>query len=173
MFLAFSNGCFAGGISSWEDVTPYGNRLYHDGENDELVELTVNNLNIWFKEFYFYKRHIVAIEKGTFFIINEKTNKVEEFHNEQAFKKALKEKKLIPVLITRWHDENYGIDKFWVPFLMVLLPLPFLMPIIWLFCLISLLRKTNKKLFLKKMVTVGYPAIVVLVLIIYNFPQSF
>jgi hypothetical protein len=173
MLLAFSNVCFAGGISVWEDVTPYGNKLYHDGGNDKLVELTVNDSHIWFKEFYFYKKHVIAREDGTFFIINEKTNAIDKFHNELDFKKALEEKKLTPVFITRWYNENYGTDKFWIPFLMVLLPFPFLMPIIWLICLISLFRKSGKKFFLKKLVSIGYPAIVVLVLIIYNFPQSF
>jgi hypothetical protein len=173
MLGAFSNTCFAGGLSAWEDDTPYGNKLYHDGEADKLVELTIDSSSVWFKEFYFYKNYIIAKTEGTFYIINERTNAIDEFHNELVFKKALAENELNPVFITRWYDENYGIDKFWFPFSMILLPFPFLMPIIWMISLVSLLRKLNKMLLLRKIIVWGYPIIVVLVLIIYNLPQSF
>lgn len=173
MLLAFSNACFAGPFSVWEDVTPYGHKLYHDGGSGKLVELTMDDSSVWFRQFYFYKNHIIAKERGTFYIINEKANTIDEFHNEKVFKKALEEKKLDPIFITRWYDDNYGIDKFWVPLSMFLFPFPFMMPIIWLICLISLFRKSNKMLFLRKVISIGYPIIVILVWIICNVPQSF
>ncbi|WP_268846636.1 hypothetical protein [Flavobacterium aestivum] len=171
--VAFSNTCFAGEFSAWEDATPYGNKLYHDGGIGRIVELTIDDSSVWFNEFYFYKGHTIAKGKEIFYIINEKTNKIEEFHNEQAFKKALTEKKLNPIFITRWYDDDYGIDKFWVPISMILLPFPFIMPIIWLICLISLFTELNKMLLLRKIIVWGYPIIALLVLIIYNLPQSF
>ncbi|UKJ08591.1 hypothetical protein [Solitalea lacus] len=173
MLITLTSTCFAGGLSAWEECTPNGNKLYHDGEAGGLIELTVKDSSIWFKHFYFYKRHIIAEIDSTFYIVNEKNNTIEEFNNESDFKSTLNKKKLIPVFITRWYNVNYGIDKFWIPFSLVLLPIPFLMPIIWLLCLISLLFKSNKILLLRKLIVFGYPLIGILILIIYNFPQSF
>lgn len=45
MLLTFSNTCLEEGISAWEDATPLGNKLYHDGGDDKLVELTMNGSN--------------------------------------------------------------------------------------------------------------------------------
>lgn len=173
LFVAFSNMCYAGGLSAWEDATPYGNKLYYDGGSERLVEFTLKEKEVWFKEFYFYKNYTVAKGDAAFYIIDEKKDKIEVFHNKQDFEKALKERELNPFFIVRWYDDNYGSDKFWIPFSLVLFPFPFLMPILWLICLISLFRQSDKMVFLKKTIVFGYPVIGVLVLIVYNVPQSF
>lgn len=173
VFMVFSNACYAGGISAWEDVTPNGNKLYYDGGSDGLVKLAIRGSDIWVKEFYFYKNHIVAKTATAFYIVNEKGNKIEIFHSKLAFDKAVEEKKLDPIFIVRWFDENYGSDRFWIPFSLVLFPLPFFMPIVWIICVVSLLRQSDKMLFLKRGIVIGYPVISLFVWIISFVPQSF
>ncbi|WP_313376760.1 hypothetical protein [Chishuiella sp.] len=162
---------FAGGLSAWNEVTPYGHEMYHDGTSSGRITLSLDSTSVSFKNFYFYKGYTIAKSDSLFLIINEKTQKVQKFTNEKKWKTQLKQKKLVP-FFQRDYDSNYS-SAFGSGFIfLILVPYPFFLPIFWLMCLISLCFPTRLFYGFRKHFSWFYPSIIILIMIIESFPQS-
>lgn len=171
-FIAASN-CFAGGLSAWEEKTPYGHSIYHDGTAGGWVCLSMDTTSTCFQHFYFYKGHTIAHSDSLYFIINEGKETVQEFNNEQQWLQAIKQQNLKP-LFKRAYNSNYSsIFGDGIFFFIIFFPIPLLLPIIWLFCLISLAFSWKWAKGFRKHYAWVYPSIVFIMIMYSIFPQSF
>lgn len=177
LFIAFffifcQINLYAGGLSAWTENTPYGHEIYHDGSADATITLSVDTTSVSFKHFYFYKGYTIANSDSDYFIINEKTNKIEEYKDQKIWKSKLEERNLVPY-IQRDYDANYS-SAFGsgIIFLLLFLPFPLLLPLLWLICLISLAFSTRKFYTFRKYFSWIYPLIIAVVLVFEVFPQS-
>jgi hypothetical protein len=166
------NKLYASGLSAWTEKTPYGHELYHDGTEGGWITLSLDTTSVSFKYFYFYKGNTIAHSDSFYLIINEKTQIIQEYYDEKIWKTKLKEQNLIPFL-EREYNSNYssGFGN-GIIFLLFFLPFPFLLPILWLICIISLAFPTRKLYGFRKHFSWIYPAIIFVVLMIDLFPQS-
>jgi hypothetical protein len=165
-------GCFAGGLSAWQEETPYGHTIYHDGSAGGWVCLSIVTNSICFQHFYFYKGHTVAYSDSSYFIINERKETVQKFTNEQQWLEAIQQQNLKPIFKREYNSDYSSIFGDDIFFFLVFLPVPLLMPILWLCCLISLAFPWQWAKGFRKYYAWIYPSIV-LILIMYSiFPQS-
>ncbi|MBV8252018.1 MAG: hypothetical protein JO154_05370 [Chitinophaga sp.] len=171
LFLLIPFRSFAGGLSAWEEMTPYNNTIAHDGTSGGWITLTMDTTTVSFKHFYFYRGYIVASADSLQYIINEKTKSIQQFTDVNAWQQAIAQQHLDP-LWKREFDDCYGTDKFGRILLLLLFPIPLLVPILWLICLISLLFPTRKLIKIRRHFSWIYPAIVVLVILYDTLPQS-
>lgn len=171
LFLAGTVRSFAGGLSFWQERTPYGHTIEHDGGAGGWVCLSLDTSSVCFQQFYFYKGHTIARTDSAFFIINEKEQIIQRFTNKALWQKAIAAQGLEPFW-KREYNDNYGIDKIWMPFCFVFFPFPFLLPLLWLFCLISLLFPWRWARGFRKHYAWIYPAFFIMVLLIYDLPGS-
>lgn len=169
--LMFSFILKAGGLSAWRENTPYGYEMYHDGTSSYTIMMDIGS-GVSFKKFYFYKGHTIAQSDDVFYIIDEINGKVQEYKDKNQWEKALEEKNLVP-FIKREYDHNYS-SAFGsgVIFLLFFLPFPFLLPLIWVICLISLLFPTRRYIGFRKHFSWSYPAGVIFILLWDSTPQS-
>ena len=173
LLLAVPVNCVAGGMSSWSETTPHGHEMRHDGSSSGIIELYMPSNAVFFKHFYFYKNHIIAYDNNTFYIINEKTETVQEFINRNEWKEQIKKQKLKP-LWKREYDADYSTALFGRGYLifLFLLPFPLLLPLLWLICLISLLFRTRWMIGFRYHFSWSYPVVVFIVWLFEIFPQS-
>ncbi|MBV7530848.1 hypothetical protein [Chitinophaga sp. sic0106] len=169
--LLLTATAFAGGMSAWEEKTPKGNTIYHDGTAGGWITLTMDTTEVMFRHFYFYKGCTIATDDSLHYIINENNNTVQRFDNEAAWKAAIKAQHLNP-LWKREYNDSYGTDKFGHILLLIFFPIPLLLPILWLVCLISLFFPSGKFFAARKHFSWIYPVIVLLVIFYDNIPQS-
>lgn len=162
---------FAGGLSAWEETTPGGNTIGHDGTSGGWITLTMDTTTITFKRFYFYKGNVVATSDSSWYIANESTKRVQEFRDEATWKAAIKTQHLKPFW-KREYDDHYGSDKFGMLLLLVLVPFPLFIPLLWLVCVVSLLFSYSRFLPFRKHFSWIYPVVVILVLLANSCPQS-
>ena len=172
VFFAVSTSAFAGGLSAWQEDTPYGHSIYHDGTSGGWIEMRIDTINIEFQHFYFYKGFTVAESDSSYFIIDEKNEQVEKFTDKAMWQRAIANKKLEPTF-KRTYSSAYGVDKEWDPLLLFLLPIPLLLPILWLFCLISLFLPWKRAKGFRKYFVWIYPSLLLVVWLWYAIPQSF
>lgn len=162
---------FAGGMSAWQEKTPYGHDIEHDGTAGGWICMQIDTNSVCFQHFYFYKGHTIAESKSEFFIINEKTERIQKFTNQEQWRKAVIVQKLVP-LWKREYNDNYGIDKFAGAILLILVPIPLFLPLLWLFCAISLLFPWAVARGFRKHFAWVYPVLILAVFLYYNIPQS-
>ncbi|MCZ4244128.1 hypothetical protein [Pedobacter punctiformis] len=163
---------FAGGLSAWQEETPYGHEIEHDGTEGGWIRMQLDSTSITFQNFYFYKHYTVAYSDAEFYIVNEKTAVVQRFVNKQQWESALNKQDLEPFW-KREYNDNYGVDKAWAPLLLIFLPFPFLLPVLWLICVISLFFTTRRFYGFRKHFLWIYPVLYILVLSANAIPQSF
>ncbi|RAJ08653.1 hypothetical protein LX64_01307 [Chitinophaga skermanii] len=163
---------YAGGLSAWSEKTPFNHIIEHDGTAGGWVSLYLDTTTVNFKNFYFYKTYLIAYDDSLQYIINEKTSTVQQFHNETAWKAALKEQSLEPIW-KREYNSNYGTDKLAVIFFLIFVPFPLLLPIFWLVCIVSLALPSRKMWVFRKHFSWVYPAVILWALLSDWVPQSF
>ncbi|MFB6456786.1 hypothetical protein ACE38W_16055 [Chitinophaga sp. Hz27] len=163
--------CMAGGLSAWEEETPYHHTLSHDGESTGWVMLSMDTTTLSFQHFYFYKGYIVASADSSQFIINEKTMTVQQFADVNKWQQAIAAQHLNP-LWKREFDDCYGTDKFGMMLFLFLVPVPLFFPLVWLACVISLFFPTRKLLKLRRSISWILPTTAILAWLYYAFPQS-
>jgi hypothetical protein len=171
LFLVIAAQSFAGGLSAWQEQTAYDHTLEHDGGAGGWVCLSVDTSSCCFHRFYFYEGHIIAHTDSVFFIINERKETIQQFDNEKLWQKAIADQGLDPFW-KREYDDNYGIDKLWGPLLFVFCPFPFLLPLLSLFCVISLLFPWRWARGFRKHYVWVYPALFILLLLFTYMNES-
>lgn len=163
----------AGGLSAWQEDTPYGHKIDHDGSAGGWVCLAIDTNSLCFKHFYFYKGHTIASSDSLYFIINERNETVQQFTNEKNWQNAIKQQGLKP-LFKREYNANYSsIFGDGIFFVIVFFPIPLLMPIIWIACVISLAFPWKWAKKTRKHYAWIYPSIILLMVLYSIFPQSF
>ncbi|NIG55737.1 hypothetical protein [Chitinophaga sp. Cy-1792] len=163
--------CLAGGLSAWEEDTPFHNILAHDGVTVGWVTLTMDTTSLSFKHFYFYKGFIVASADSSYYIIDEEKKTIQEFGDQDKWQQAIKAQHLNP-LWKREYDDCYGTDKFGMIFALFVLPIPLFLPLLWITCVISLFFSTRKLIFLRRHFSWIYPTVLLLVLLLNRYPNS-
>lgn len=163
----------AGGFSAWTEKTPYGAEMYHDGTSDGIIVLSLDSQSVAFKHFYFYKGHVVARSDSYFFIINEKTQDVQIYRSEAIWKTKIDEQNLVPFLKREYNSDYSSAFGSGVFFLLLLFPIPFIIPLLWLICLISLFFPSRRFYTFRKYVAWIYPTLVLIILFFDSYTQSF
>lgn len=163
---------FAGGLSAWQEDTPYGYKIDHDGTAEGWVCLSLDTTSVCFKEFYFYKGYTISQSDSLYYIINERKETVQKFSNEKEFLQQIKAQNLEP-FFKREFNSNYssafGDGLF---FMILLVPIPFLIPLLWLFCVISLLFPWRWAYGFRKHFAWIYPSIIFVMILYSALPQS-
>jgi hypothetical protein len=172
LFIFLSGKTFAGGLSAWQEDTPYGHSMDHDGMAGGWIYMQIDTTSVGFQQFYFYKGYTIAHSDSAFYIIDEKANHIQKFNSNAQWQKAIAEQNLKP-LLKREYNSSYGIDKVLGPVFLLMAPFPLLLPLLWGFCLISLFFRWQRAKFFRKHYTWIYPTILLLVFLSYNVPQSF
>lgn len=171
----------AGGLSAFEEKTPYNNTLSYDGSSSYLVYFDFTsqpNLAtklVYFKSFYFYKGHIIGKADSAFFVVNEAKLQMFKFKNSEQFEKYLLENSLKPSIWTRWYDFRYDLANFkdWPLLLIGAWPFVLLLLAMFIYSLATLKKNKHKILYNAK---IAYLALCIgFVLFVYLFqifPQS-
>jgi len=165
--------CYAGGLSAWQEETPYGHTIDHDGSAGGWVCLSMGKNSACFQHFYFYKGHTVAHSDSLYFIINERKEIVQEFKSELAWRRAIKDQNLKPLFKREYNSDYSSIFGDGIFFFIVFFPIPLLMPILWLCCLISLVFTWTWAKGFRKHYAWIYPSIIFVMVMYSVFPQSF
>lgn len=144
---------FAGEWGQWYHKTPGKNLISNLKISDKYRNIfscrTYDTVSIHYLEkWYFYKKHIVGKyefdQPNKYFIINEKTCVVADYSSYQDLQHALIEKKLEPLIWTRWHNDNWGyffegegmggsMDWFFIRGTWILLPIVIILAVMLLF----------------------------------------
>ncbi|SET56378.1 hypothetical protein [Hymenobacter actinosclerus] len=162
----------AGGLSAWQESTPYGHRLDHDGSAGGWITMTLDTTVVEFQHFYFYRQHTIADSRSGYLIINEASEQVQRFSSEAEWHQQLARQKLVP-LWKRAYNANYsGIFGDGTFFFLVFFPFPLLVPLLWLACLMSLPFFGRKLYRLRRTISWLYPAICLVAVLLSVFPQS-
>lgn len=172
LFIASIN-CFAGGLSAWQVDTPYGHSIDHDGSAGGWVCLSMDTNSVCFQHFYFYKGHTIAHSDSLYFIVNERKETVQEFKNEQQWLQAIKQQNLKPLFKREYNADYSSIFGDGIFFFIVFFPIPLLMPLLWLGCLISLAFPWQWAKGFRKHYSWIYPSVVLIMIMYSIFPQSF
>ncbi|RZM30000.1 MAG: hypothetical protein EOO88_02610 [Pedobacter sp.] len=178
----------AGGMSSFSESSPYGNRLYYDGSPGAPVTFNFSEKSkagetasmkaaeTAFSDFYFYKGFIVAETDTSYTIINEKNPEVLFFDNKASYDSYLDTHNLRPAVWTRWYNKNYDEANFKsIGFAAIFyFPISLFLIIIAIYSAISI-RKTKNPLVkvLKKIYLITFIAISGVIFLLQAFPQSF
>lgn len=172
VLLLVSHYLFAGGLSAWQEDTPYGHKINHDGAAGGWVCLSMDTASVCFQQFYFYKGHTVAQSDSLYFIIDEQKETVQEFQNKGQWQQAINEQNLNPIF-KRTYNANYSsIFGDGIFFFIVFFPVPLLLPILWLFCLVSLAFSWKWGRGFRKHYAWIYPSIIFVMMMYSLFPQS-
>lgn len=155
LLLHYQGVC--GDYSQWWWQSPGGNEVCYESWGQEWIlaikckEEPVKTDGYGFviaylKRFYFYKNHIVGEFRQDsalhYFVFNETDCGVLVFTEKDVFKQHLKKAGLIPIIWTRWYDENAVEPNFLIGYeMMVLLPL---FGILLIFSLIVLIASRFK-----------------------------
>lgn len=178
----------AGGLSAFEEKTPYQNNLSYDGSSASLVYFSFadkegftddtlqKKLGVaYFKNFYFYKGYVVGSADTVFFVINEAKPAIIKFKSRPKFEIYLRDNNLKPLIWTRSYDFKYDLANFkdW-PFI-VLFSWPFilLLVILFLYSLATLKKNKHKILYtVKSAYLILCIAFVLFAYLFQIFPQS-
>ncbi len=173
IIILFTSKIYASGLSSWTIETPNGHELYYNGTSNKLISLYIGKGSISFKKFYFYKNHIIAHSQSEYYIINEKTEKVQKYSNEKIWNTQIKKQHLKP-FFKREYDYSYS-SFFQDAMLLIIVFFPFsLLPLlIWVISLISLLFSTKKFYSFRRHYSWIFPTIILLIFIVETNLQSF
>jgi hypothetical protein len=172
LLLLCSLNTFAGGLSSWEERTPYGHKIDHDGSAGGWVCLSMSTNSVCFQQFYFYKGYTIAHSDSLYFIINEDKETVQEFKNEKQWRQAIDQQNLKPIFKREYNADYSSIFGDGIFFFIVFFPVPLLMPLLWLFCLISLAFTWQWARGFRKHYAWIYPSIVLIMITYSILPQS-
>lgn len=171
----------AGGLSAFEEKTPYNNTLSYDGSGSHWAYFDFTsrpNLAtklVYFKEFYFYKGHIIGKADSLFFVVNEAEPEMAEFKNKAQFEKYLREHSLKPLVWTRWYDFKYDLANFkdWPFHLIAAWPFVLALLALLVYSLATLKNNKHKMLYSAKIaymvLCIGF---VLFVYLFQIFPQS-
>ncbi|MDR2223018.1 MAG: hypothetical protein LBE34_09795 [Flavobacteriaceae bacterium] len=178
LLILFPIRGFCGGLSAWTEQTPYNNSLYYPGTGNQIT-FSSNQINqeVNFTHFYFYHGYIIAQnEEEGFYLINEKENTIQSFTEQQAWKQEIKEKGLNP-LLKRLYDSDYssffGTNMELGILVLLFFPFPFLFPILWIIALITIFfKKQQKRRSFRKVFIILYPSILLVLYLLFLFPQS-
>lgn len=172
LLVLCSLNSFAGGLSAWQEDTPYGHKIDHDGTAGGWVCLSIDTTSVCFQQFYFYKGHTVAHSDSLYFIINERKETVQEFNNKAKWQLAIEQQNLNPIFKREYNSNYSSIFGDGILFFIVFFPVPLLMPILWLCCLISLAFPWRWARGFRKHFSWIYPSIILIMIIYSSFPQS-
>jgi hypothetical protein len=171
LFILMPAVSFGSGFSAWSDTTPYGHEMEHDGTEEGWILLRLDTTSVSFKHFYFYKNHTIAYSDSLYFIVNEQTESIQEFTQPDRWQAALATQHLQPIW-KREYDANYSSDKVGMVLLVLMIPIPFLGPVLWLVCVISLFFSSRKWYSFRKHYAWIYPLLLLSVYIFVSVPQS-
>ena len=178
----------AGGMSSFSESSPYGNRLYYDGSAGAPVTFNFSEKSsagetasrqaaeTAFSDFYFYKGFIVAETDTSYTIINEKNPEILFFDNKASFDSYLDAHDLRPAIWTRWYNKNYDEANFKsIGFAAIFyFPISLFLIIIAIYSAISIRKSRNPVVkALKKIYLITFIAISGVIFLLQAFPQSF
>lgn len=182
--LACFTPAFAGGLSAWTETVPGGYELSHSG-GEERVAVLQGSSNLLLTRFYLYRGALVAeydpstasgprsktipAEDKRHYIV--RGGDIQTFSDEDAFQQAIASQRLSPFW-PRWHDHEFGL-RGWTMIIAFMLPLPFVLPALWLICLISLFTRWRWQPRFRKGFVVLYPCLLGGILLLTTFPQSF
>ena len=185
-FLPFNS--LAGGLSSFQERTPYDNTLYYDGSAGSPVTfmfgatsrasdmISKQATQTAFSDFYFYKGYVIAETDTSFTVINEKQPGIHLFNDQASFDAFLDANNLRPKIWTRWYNKNYDEANFKSLSFMVFYYFPISLVIIGLAIYFTIsIRKTRNNAYksFKKVYLIGLVAFIVFTYLLQIFPQSF
>lgn len=181
LFCCIFHG-YAGGLSSFEERTPFGNRLYYDGTATGTVWFFFSpsassneNDGLSFNRFYFYKNFLIAESKNTYYIIDERQRNYKRYADRLLFEEALKHHRLKPRIRTRWYDHHYDEANLkWIYFMAIIMfPLTIVIAGMYLYSIYSLAIQRSKKFkILKKTYLLTISIFMFVLFVIQTFPQS-
>ncbi|MFC4211841.1 hypothetical protein ACFOWA_11645 [Pedobacter lithocola] len=171
-FFLSSLTCSAGGLSAWQEDTPYDHKIDHDGTSGGWVCLALDTTSVCFKEFYFYKGCTIAKSDSLYYIINERKATVQQFNNQKNWLKAIKAQNLEPFFKREFNSDYSSAFGDGLFFFIVFFPFPFLLPIMWLCCVFSLLFPWAWAMGFRKHFSWVYPTIIFIMILYSSLPQS-
>jgi hypothetical protein len=107
----------AGDFSEWWHKTPGNNEMSNQSFNDIHRNLFACKGSGWpllqyIEKWYFYKGFVIGTiepnQPNQFFIINEQACTLDTFNSDVEFDQYLIQKRLKPILWTRWYNSNWG-----------------------------------------------------------------
>ena len=188
LFFFLPTFLLAGGLSSFQESTPYNNTLYYDGSAGSPVTfmfgatsgasdtLSIQATQTAFSDFYFYKGHIIAETDTSFTVINEKVPAINFFDDQASFDTYLDANNLRPKIWTRWYNKNYDEANFKTLGFAAFYFFPISLVIIGLAIYFAIsIRKTRNRTYkvFKKVYLTVLIAFVAFVCLFQMFPQSF
>ncbi|WP_133551481.1 hypothetical protein [Pedobacter duraquae] len=178
----------AGGLSSFQERTPYDNTVYYDGSAGSPVTfmfgatsraseaISKQATQTAFSDFYFYKGYVIAETDTSFTVINEKQPSVNFFNDQSSFDAYLDANNLRPKIWTRWYNKNYDEANFKPLSFMAFYYFPVSIFIIGLTIYFTIsIRKTKNNAYksFKKVYLIGLVVFIAFVYFLQVFPQSF
>ena len=172
LLVLCSLSAFAGGLSAWQEETPYGHKIDHDGTAGGWVCLSMDTTSVCFQQFYFYKGHTVAHSDSLYYIIDEEKETLQTFKNKDQWIRAIEKQNLDPAWKREYNANYSSIFGDGILFFIVFFPVPLILPIFWLSCLISLAFPFKWAKGFRKHFSWIYPGLIFLMIIYSIFPQS-
>lgn len=187
LLISLPFAILAGGLSSFQEPTPYGNTVYYDGSAGAPITfhfgetskasdtLSLKAAGTAFSDFYFYKGFLIAETDTTGTIINERDPEILFFKDKRLFSNYLNTHNLKPKIWTRWYNKNYDQANFksFVFLAFFFFPVTLVLIGLAIYFLVSLKKtkttgyKTFKKIYLIALITVAG-----LIFLLQTFPQS-
>lgn len=172
ILMLASLNTFAGGLSAWQKDTPYGHKIDHDGTAGGWVCLSLDTTSVCFTHFYFYKGHTIAQGDRLYYIINERNETVQKFSDKMEFSQQIKAQNLEPFFKREYNSDYSSAFGDGLFFMILLVPIPFLTPLLWLFCISSLLFPWRWAFGFRKHFAWIYPSVIFILILYSVLPQS-